>query len=122
MIKKIAMYNLFTFFFSLVHIIYNTIFFKIYLPFILKIYIFLFPINSLFFMSYLFIKQKNKYISPYVYMLCSTMKLFFSIFVFFYSIIDCYGVSHLSFLLKAFIHFIFSYFMILIFRVIFLLN
>ncbi|BAM99835.1 hypothetical protein BPAA_625 [Blattabacterium cuenoti BPAA] len=121
MIKKIAIYNLLIFCFSLAHIISSTIFFKTDLPFVLKIYVFLFPVNSLFSIFSLFTRKKSKN-TPYIYILCSTMKLFFSIFVFFYSIIDCYGVSNFSLLLKSFIHFIFSYFMILFFRVIFLLN
>ncbi len=121
MIKKIAVYNLFTFCFSLAHIISSTVFFKTYLPFVFKIYIFLFPINSFFFIFSLFTKHKSKY-APYIYILCSTMKLFFSIFVFFYSIIDCYGGAYLFFLLKAFIHFIFSYFVILFFKVLFLIK
>ncbi len=124
MIKKIAIYNLLTFCFSFAHIISSMVFFKRDLPFVLNIYVFLLPINSLFFIFSLFTRIKSKY-TPYIYILCSTMKLFFSIFVFFYSIIDCYGgvsSSSFSLLLKAFIHFIFSYFVILFFKVIFLLN
>ncbi len=118
MIKKIAVYNLLTFCFSLVHIISSTIFFKTYLPFVFKIYVFLFPVNSFFFICSLLTRNKSKY-TPYIYILCSTMKLFFSILVFFYSIIDC---SEEAILLKAFIHFIFSYFVILFFKVLFLIK
>ncbi len=121
MIKKIMMYNLFTFFFSLVHLIYSIIFFKKDFPFILKIYVFLLPVNNFLFLFYLFTKRKYKH-TTYIYVLCSTVKLFFSISIFFYLIIDYYGVSNFSLLLKALIHFIFSYFMILFFRIIFLLN
>ncbi len=121
MIRKIVAYNLFTFFFSLVHIIFTSIFFKMDFSFILKIYVFLFPVNSFFFLFCLFIKNKYKY-TTYIYILCGTIKLFFSIFIFFHSIINSYNVSNLSFLLKALIHFILSYFMILFFRVIFLLS
>ncbi len=121
MIKKIAVYNLLTFCFSLAHIISSTFFFKTYLPFVFKIYVFLFPVNSFFFIFSLFTRNQSKY-APYIYILCSTMKLFFSIFVFFYSIIDCYGETNLFFLLKAFIHFIFSYFVILFLKVLFLIK
>ncbi len=120
MIKKIVVYNLLTFCFSLAHIISSTIFFKTYLPFIFKIYVFLFPVNSFFFIFSLFTRNQSKY--AFIYILCSTIKLFFSIFVFFYSIIDCYGEAHLFLLLKAFIHFIFSYFVILFFKVLFLIK
>ncbi len=121
MIKKIVMYNFFTFFFSLAHLIYSILFFKKYFPLILKIYVFLLPVNNLFFLFYLFTKKKYKY-STYIYVLCSMLKLFFSIYVFFYSIINYYSILDFSLLLKALIHFIFSYFMILFFIIIFLLN
>ncbi len=121
MIKKIVVYNLFTFFFGLIHIIFSVVFFKKDFPFVCKTYAFLLPVNSLFFIFYLCVTKKYKY-TTYIYILCNAMKLFFSIFVFFYSIIYCYDLANLSLLLKAFIHFIFSYFMILFFRVIFLLN
>ncbi len=121
MIKKIAIYNLFTFFFSLIHVIFSALCFKTVFPFILKIYVFLLPVNGLFFIVYLFVKNKYKNITS-IYILCSIMKLFFSIFIFFCSIIDCNALSNLSLLFKALIHFIFSYFMILFFKVILLLN
>ncbi|AFJ90988.1 hypothetical protein BGIGA_561 [Blattabacterium sp. (Blaberus giganteus)] len=124
MIKKIAIYNLFTFFFSLIHMIFSIFFFKIYFIFILKIYVFSFPVNSLFFLFCLFTTKNRCKFTTYIYMLCDTMRLFFSVLIFFYSIFDSYDLSNFSssFLLKALIHFIFSYFMTLFFRVIFLLN
>jgi|GEM_PF-6743959 hypothetical protein len=117
MVKKIITYNLFTFIFSFIHIIISTIIFEIDFTFIFKIYTYLLPINSLFF----FICNKYKHIHV-TYILCNIITLFFSIFIFFYLIIDCYSVINSLLLWKALIHFMFSYFVILFFRVIFLLN
>ncbi len=120
MIKKIATYNLFTFFFSLIHIMFCTFFVKDSFSFTLKIYIFLLPINSLFFLFLLRNKKNKCKYTTHVYILCVIMRLFFSIFIFFYLI--TYDVSNISFFLKYLIHFIFSYFMIVFFNIIFLLN
>ncbi len=114
--KKIIGYNFFTFFFSLIHVIFSAFFFRIDFLVILRIYIFLLPFSSfLFFLCLLASIKKYKLT---VYVLCSIIKLFFGVFVFVYLMIE---YDYFSNSLRAFANFIFSYFMILFFRIVFLL-
>ncbi len=118
MIKKIIGYNFFTFFFSLIHVIFSAVFFRKNFFFILRIYIFLLPFSSFLFFICLLASIKKSKLTVYIYVLCGIIKLFFGVFVFFCLMIE---YDDFSSLLKTFANFIFSYFMILFFRIFFLL-
>ncbi len=116
--KKIIGYNSFTLFFSLMHVIFNAVFFRMDFFFILRIYIFLLPFSSFLFFICLLASIKKTKLTVCVYLLCGTIKLFFCVFIFVFLMIEYDDFSNL---LTAFANFTFSYFMILFFRIFFLL-
>ncbi len=114
MIKKIILYNCLTVFFACIHIVSNLIFFEKDF-FLLKIYIFLLPVSSFFFYFSLFTITKKANIAVSIY-IGVIIKLFLSIYVFFYFILEYLN------LFKNLLDFVFSYFMILFFRTFFLMK
>ncbi len=116
MIKKIILYNCLTVCFASIHIIVsNLIFFEKDFS-LLKIYIFLLPISSFFFYFSLFTITKKPNIAISIYIIGGIMKLFLSIYIFFYFILEYLN------LFKNLLDFVFSYFMILFFRTFFLMK
>ncbi|AWU42451.1 hypothetical protein DM811_00320 [Blattabacterium punctulatus] len=113
-LKKTITYNFLTFFFSFIHIIIWNFFFYEKNFFLLKIYIFLFPISSFFFFFYLLTINKR----TDLYIIFSILQLFCSIYIFFYLIIEYNLLNSIP----TIINFIFSYFMILFFKTIILIN
>ncbi|AWU39651.1 hypothetical protein DM808_00315 [Blattabacterium punctulatus] len=113
-LKKTIIYNFLTFFFSFIHIIIWNFFFYEKNFFLLKIYIFLFPISSFFFFFYLLTINKR----TDLYIIFSILQLFCSIYIFFYLIIEYNLLNSII----TIINFIFSYFMILFFKTIILIN
>ncbi len=82
--------------------------------FLLKIYIFLFPISSFFFFFYLLTINKR----TDLYIIFSILQLFCGIYIFFYLIIEYNLLNSI----QTIINFIFSYFMLLFFKTIILIN
>ncbi|AWU44645.1 hypothetical protein DM803_00320 [Blattabacterium punctulatus] len=113
-LKKTITYNFLTFFFSFIHIIIWNFFFYEKNFFLLKIYIFLFPISSFFFFFYLLTINKR----TDLYIIFSILQLFCSIYIFFYLTIEYNLLNSIP----TIINFIFSYFIILFFKTIILIN
>ncbi len=108
MIKKIIGYHVFTYFIAFLHIFIGILKKEF---FILKIYVFLLPISSLYLLIYLFFSIRY-------YIFYSFVKLLLFVILFFY----LYNHNNIVTILskKIFIaNFIFSYFITLFFKVLF---
>jgi len=116
-IKKFKLVVFFSFI-LFIHIICNFFYEKDF-PYFIIGYIFLFLINSFF---YYFFFIKNKKLKPIltisIYVIETILKLFFSISFLFYLIMK-YDISNMFITL---VNFVFSYFLILFFKIILLLN
>jgi len=104
MIKKIIGYNFSTFFFGTIHIIVCNFFFDEKNFLLLKIYILLLPVNSLFFFLCLWSTINKK---PYFIVWIVILQLFYNVNLFIYFVININILN--SF--RTIINFFLSYFM-----------
>ncbi len=114
-IKKFKLVVFFSFI-LFIHIICNFFYERDFSYFIIG-YVFLFLINS-FFLLFFFIFNKKPRSIISLYVIETILKLFFSIFFLFYLIMK-YDISNMF---VTFINFVFSYFLVLFFKIILLLN